>query len=283
MYDLSVVVTTRDRAYRLQRSLDAFLNIQSDRPWELVLVDNASADGTPSLLTDFAESTTHPVTILQEPVPGLGRALNTGVRGSSARYIATTDDDCYPRPDYVDAVLSVFEQRQVDFMGGRVLRHDESDAPVAVVERESPELLPAHSFPYTGFVTGANLAFTRILFDAIGGFDALLGAGTPFPAEDIDFCARASDRGWRGGFFPEPTVYHDHGRRPGRAAERLNRAYDRGRGAYYAKTLVDYSSLRMECIKRWYWGLAETRPGQTRRELIGALHYLLHRIWARLS
>lgn len=278
--DLSLVVTTRDRANRLPKTLERLSAIRSERSWELVLVDNGSTDETASLLEDFAAAAPMSVRTTFEPEPGLGRALNAGVREARGAVIATTDDDCYPREDYVDAVLGAFERHEVGYMGGRVLLHDASDARVSVFEGEEPLLMPSGYFPHPGFVGGGNLGFRREVFEAIGGFDPELGVGTPFPCEDIDFCARASAAGWHGGYFPEPTVYHDHGRRPGADAERLGEAYARARGAYYAKTLLDCPGLRASCLKWWYWSVSSTRPAFTWREVAWALRYLLHRALA---
>lgn len=280
--ELSLVVATRDRAGRLRGTLDRIAAVRTRRSWELVVVDNGSRDHTAEVVQTFARSAPMPVRRVHEARPGLGRALNAGVRAAAGEIVATTDDDCYPTESYVDDVLEIFDARDVAFIGGRVLLYDSADAPVSLFEREAEEILPPHSFPYTGFIGGANLAFRREVFEDVGGFDDLLGAGTPFPAEDIDFCARASDRGWTGGYFPGPTVYHHHGRRPGREADDLKEAYDRGRGAYYAKTLLSCSSLRVRCLKWWYWSLSSARPGQTRREVLAALRFLLHRAGGRL-
>lgn len=279
--DLSLVVTTRNRAERLPDTLEQLSGIRSDRKWELILVDNGSTDETASVIAEFSNQAPVPVQSPFEPEPGLGRALNAGVRQARGAVVATTDDDCYPRSDYVDAVLSVFERHQVGYMGGRVLLHDETDARVSVFEGEEPLLLPSGYFPYPGFVGGGNLAFRRTVFDQIGGFDPDLGVGTPFPCEDIDFCARASAVGWHGGYFPEPTVYHAHGRQPGQEEEQLGRSYARARGAYYAKTLLDCPTLRWSCLKWWYWSLSSTPFAYTWREAVSALRYLCHRLLAQ--
>lgn len=279
--DLSLVVTTRNRAHRLPATLRWLSEIRSERLWELVLVDNGSTDRTAALLEDFAASAPMPVRTVSEPERGLGRALNAGVRAARGEIVATTDDDCYPRPDYVEAVVSVFERHDVGYIGGRVLLYDDRDARVSVFEGQVPHLLPAGFFPYPGFIGGGNLAFQRAVFDDIGGFDPELGAGTSFPCEDIEFCARASTAGWHGGYFPGPTVYHHHRRRPGRDEERVGRAYARARGAYYAKVLVDHPTLRIPCLRWWYWSLSSTQLSYTLREVVWAIRYLSHRALSR--
>lgn len=279
--DCSLVVCTRDRADQLERTLGTIREIRSERSWELVLVDNGSSDRTPEVMEAFARSSRVRVRSVVEPKPGHARARNAGCNTAAGRFIACIDDDCYPRPDYVDAVVRTFESRDAGFIGGRVLLHDPDDAAFTIREGGEWRPLPPHTFPHTGFIIGANMAFRREVYRDVGGFDELLGLGTPFVAEDIAFCARASDRGWKGGYAPEPTVYHHHGRR-GAAVEELRAAYDRGRGAYYASVLLDCPTLRVQALKWWYWDLDVALPGQTRREVSAALRYLLHRAGARV-
>lgn len=283
MTDLSLVVCTRNRADQLRRTLEKIAKIESSRIWELVLVENACTDHTSEVVSNFMEGTSLHVQRVVEPEPGKGNALNSGCETAAGEIIALTDDDCYPEPDYVDAVMTVFESRDVGFLGGRVLRYDRSDADFSVRKGAKSELLPAHTFPKTGFIIGANMAFRREVFRSIGGYDEMMGAGTSFVCADIEFCARASDRGWRGGYFPQPTVYHHHGRKPGRDVAELHEVYDWGRGAYYAKTLLDLPTLRRQCLKWWYWDLKIARPGQTRREVFGALSYLARRAASGLA
>lgn len=277
MTELSLVICTRDRADRLRRTLEAVDEIESSRDWEVVVVENACTDHTPEVVSKFVDRSSVPARRVVEPEPGLSRARNAGCSATRGDVIAFTDDDCYPGSEFVDATLSVFDSHDVAFMGGRVLRYDPADADFSVRKGAAARLLPPHTFPRTGFVIGANMAVRRKVWDRLGGFDEDLGAGTPFPAEDIEICARASHHGWRGGYFPGPVVYHHHGRKPGRDVERLHRVYDRGRGAYYAKVVLDMPTLRRQCMKWWYWDLDIARPGQTRREILGAAHYLLRR------
>jgi hypothetical protein len=150
---------------------------------------------------------------------------------------------------------------------------------VTIDERDYPVEMAPHSFVSAGAIKGANLSFRREALQRIGGFDPKLGAGTPFPCEDIDAVAAVLWAGYRGRYDPRPLVLHHHRRRdadvPG-----LRAGYDRGRGAYYAKFL-----LRPECRRAYAVGwLSEVRgsldtTGLTRlfRELRSAAAYLRSR------
>lgn len=156
--DVTLVVCTRNRAESLRRTLEAVERIESAHAWELVVVENACTDRTPDVVSSFAERTSISVRRAVEPEPGLSRARNTGCRAAQGDIIAFTDDDCYPREDLVDALVSVFRSHDVGFVGGRVLRFSEADADFSVRKGPDPQPLPPHTFPKTGFIIGANMA-----------------------------------------------------------------------------------------------------------------------------
>jgi len=79
------------------------------------------------------------------------------------------------------------------------------------------------------------MAFRASCLADAGPFDPQFGAGAEFAGEEWEVVLRASKKGWGGGYFPGPTVLHDHGRAPGMDEARHMRSYDYGAGAVYAK------------------------------------------------
>jgi GT2 family glycosyltransferase len=142
--------------------------------------------------------------------------------------------------------------------------------------------IPPRSVVPAGVIQGANMAFRRDVLERIGGFDGALGAGTPFASEDVDAVARASAAGVAGGYFPAPTVAHHHRRRNAADIADLWRRYDRGRGAYYAKCILDFPQRAR--YARFWW---QTRGGDswsaTLNEVAGAIDYCLRRATGRLA
>ena len=279
---LSVIVCTRNRGVRLNRFLDQMRQLVSPPGgWELVLVDNASSDGTPAVIEGFTRQAPMSCHHVHAPQCGLARARNVGLAAARGEILVFTDDDCYPSPDYLCSIAKVFDECAPAFIGGRVVLHDPTDAAVTVRDFAEPFDIPEYSYVSSSFIAGANMAIARHVFEDIGGFDPHLGAGTPSMAgEDIDIVARAVWAGWSGRYDPRPVVAHDHGRKPGRAAVRQSRGYDYGRGAYLAKRMFD-SRARPVYLRRWA-GRIFRRPGlatisRARREVTGALRYLIER------
>jgi GT2 family glycosyltransferase len=279
---LSLIVCTRNRSEKLEAFFDAIGRMRARASWELVMVDNGSTDGTPSRLSALARRLDARITIVSEPRQGLGRARNAGVRGARGALLAFTDDDCYPALDYVDRIVDAFADSTRDYIGGRILLHDAEDHPMTIRVDSAPIRIPARSVVPTGLVQGANMAFRREVLDRIGGFDAALGPGTPFCNDDVDAVARASAVGFPGSYVPEPVVYHHHGRRDAVDVAALWRTYDRGRGAYYAKCILDLP-MRREFARYWYQTVGTQKLSATMRELEGALDYIFRRLTRRLG
>ena len=277
---VSLVVSTRNRGGRLQDFFASLVGL--DPPaggWELILVDNGSTDGTADAIRRFADGAPFAVRCVHAATPGLSHARNAGLQHASGRIVAFTDDDCYPRPDYLRAVVDVFAHHQAGVIGGRVVLHDPADAPVGVKDAPAAFEIPPRTFVRAGIMHGANMAVRREVLETIGGFDPRLGAGTRAMAgEDTDFIARAVWAGWTARYDPCPTVAHHHGRKPGAAAERQRQAYDRGRGAYYGKWLLE-PHARRTYLREWYHSarrmVRKRNLGPVRRELAGASRYVL--------
>lgn len=272
---LSVVVCTRGRPAQLRACLDRFRRLAGGADWELVVVNNGSGDGTSDVLRSYAREAPHPLKVLEEPRPGLGGARNRGWRGAAGELIAFTDDDCYPADDYLDRIVGCFEEASLGFVGGRVLLFDPTDFPITIQELDHRVEIEPCAFVPAGLIHGANFAFRREVLEAIGGFDPGFGAGTPFACEDVDAVARAAAAGWWGAYDPGPVVYHHHGRKTGEAL-RLRRVYALGRGAYYAKSILE-PAMRARYLRRLLRLVATQSPRRTVRELRGALAYLRSR------
>jgi len=236
--DLSLIICTRDRCEQLARCLHSLRALAFERPWELIVVDNGSTDGTSAVVKEFIDNSGLKAVYLFEPNRGKSTALNTALRTAQGRILAFTDDDCYPAPDFLARVWSAFADAALGYISGRILLHDPADYPIAINDSTTALTFAARSFIYAGAVGGGNMAFRREVLVQIGGFDPSFGPGAPFnAAEDVEVAARASAIGWKGEYRPEVIVSHHHGRKESDAA-RMWKAYGIGAGAYHMKLLL---------------------------------------------
>lgn len=181
---LAVVVPAFDEAGGIGATLGALAD-QRDRDFRLVVVDNASRDGTADVVRDFAAA--HPdlaVDVVVEPQRGTGAAADTGMRhaiGGGATHLARTDADCLPDPDWTATVRAAFAG--LDLISGRLRpRLDEglpawqrgvlvgAVAVAATFGRFRPgNRVPGALGPYV-MAAGCNMAITAELYLAAGGF-----------------------------------------------------------------------------------------------------------------
>ena len=111
---VSVVVCTRNRVDSLRRCVQALASINTGCEWELVIVDNGSDDGTSAFLTSLPQLFSKtPVITTFEPKRGLAAARNRGVDQAHGDIVAFTDDDCYVFDDYIDLMVSAFENPEL--------------------------------------------------------------------------------------------------------------------------------------------------------------------------
>lgn len=256
---VSLVICTRNRAQFLPSHLASLAEITSTLAWEIIFVDNNSTDDTALVLAQFANQSAIPVSVLHENALGSSNAKNAGWTLAKGKIIAFTDDDCYPASDFIDCVAHAFLEKNIAFTGGRVLLHDPNDLPATIKLEDEFDYFNPHSFIWPGSLHGANFAFTKKLLEDIGGFDPLMGAGTPFPCEDCDILLRASTSGVRGKYCPNIVVSHHHRRRTSEDLAKLDASYLGGRGAYFMKALV-FLPRPMRTARMWYssakvWGL----------------------------
>jgi hypothetical protein len=279
---VSLIVCTRNRASRLPHFFARLCLLESPRDgWELIVADHASTDDTPAAIDAFTTGAPMRVHALRVAAGSLTDAKNAALAHASGDILAFTDDDCYPQPDYLRLLVDVFATYRVGVVGGRVVLHDPTDAKLSVRDVPAATAIEPASFVPAGTIHGANMAVTREVVRAIGGFDPLFGPGTPcVAAEDVEYVARAVWAGWGARYDPAPVVAHHHGRKPGPETERYRQGYDYGRGAYYTKYLLN-GRARQIYLRHWYlltrglpWRVARARLS---REIAGGQRYLMQR------
>ncbi len=232
---LTVALCTRNRAGSLARTLERMrcLRLPADLPWEMLVVDNGSSDGTDAVLRG---SGTLPLRTLREPEPGLSRARNRALAEAAAPLILWTDDDVDLDAGWLEAYLGATGRHpEAAFFGGPIHPLFEAPPPAWLV-RGFPTVRTAFAFVDEGpqerglepgeAVFGANMAFRTSTLRRYG-FDSTLGAcgGTRLLGEETQVMRRMQGDGLRGVWVPDAKVKH---RIP---PERLTLAYLAG---YYA-------------------------------------------------
>lgn len=193
---------------------------QSHPAVEVILVDNASTDGTP----EFVRESFPEVRVIRNETNELFcGAQNRGIRASSGEYVLALNSDAVLEPRFVEEALKPMETNpDVGSVTGRILRSGGGVIDTTglflgrdrrPVERGYGEL-DYGQYMEPGRVFGAGGAaplYRRAMLDdvAAGGeyFDETYGAFY----EDLDLAWRAAARGWMACYAPSAVAYHMRG------------------------------------------------------------------------
>jgi len=188
---ISVVVTVKNEARHLHRLLDS-LRVQ-EPPFEVVLVDALSRDGTWEIAGEFARAEPERFRIFQRyGSRGIGR--NTGAEKARGTHLAFTDGDCIADSRWLAEIRKGFARSRI--VAGRS---------VAIGSPHYVDLERVELYQQGNDVTfpSCNLGYEKALFQAIHGFDPRL-----ITAEDIDLNLRAVLTGASILYVPEAQIYH---------------------------------------------------------------------------
>lgn len=194
---VSVIVPHFEDHTNLDRCLTALSAQTYDGALEIIIADNCSPSGEARLSAAVAGRAR--IVIVAER--GAGAARNGGVAASTSNILAFTDSDCLPAPDWLREGIAALQR--FDVVGGQVM--------VSTADRSHVSSIEAFEVVFAfdnksyvekkGFSVTANLFTSRHAFDAVGGFHN----GIP---EDLDWCRRAADKGYRIGYAAGALVTH---------------------------------------------------------------------------
>ena len=217
---ISVVIPTRRGVAKLP-NLAAALQPHLLSGDEVIVVDDASDDGTPAVAVSLGLRV-----VALDTNGGVGRARNAGVRAAKNSVICFFDDDVVPVPEYLDTVRRVFADERVQCAQGA---HALDPADAGADRWQRADALIWRHYEATALVSDGRCAeyysgatcVRRETFLAAGGFtEVYRGAG----GEEFELAARLlaiTDIC----YVPELVSYHHYKRLP----ERLRTLYRRAR------------------------------------------------------
>jgi GT2 family glycosyltransferase len=212
MPDTAVVIATRNRCETVLRTLGE-LNALPERP-ELVLVDDASADGTAAAVRDAFPS----VHVIARTAPGgQSTGRNAGVRATGARYVAFCDDDSWFEPGSLTRAAEAFERHpRLGTVAARVLVEPGArlDPTCARMAASPLGTVPELGVPRVLGFLACGAVVRRAAFFGAGGFPEPYGGGGEEQLLAIDMAAA----GWDVAYMPDVVAHHRpaRGGRPGR-------------------------------------------------------------------
>ncbi len=248
---LSIVIVSYNARGDLDRCLQSLAAVPPVTPHELVVVDNASPDGSAAAVRAGWPAVR---LVALERNLGFAAACNVGIRSSSGELVLLLNSDTIVPAGAIDRLVARLRAepaaaaagpRLIDADGLPELSFGRMIAPhTELRQKVLTRLLERRVTPvvryvwrmvsretYADWVSGACLLVRRADADAVGLLDERFFLYT----EDVDFCARLRASGRRILFTPAAEVVHLRGRSRASAPRAADVAYRRSQLAFYAK------------------------------------------------
>jgi len=147
--------------------------------FNIIIIDDHSTDQTATIVLSFSNSNLRLLQLaIEKPINSYKkRAIATAIATCDSELILTTDGDCRMGPDWIASIVSMFEQEHCQLISSPVAYHQEKSLAEKIQTVEFELLIAAgaaciqNKFPNT--CNGANLAYTRAAYHAVGGFKGI--------------------------------------------------------------------------------------------------------------
>jgi N-acetylglucosaminyl-diphospho-decaprenol L-rhamnosyltransferase len=251
MTDLAVIIVSYNTRDDLARTLNSLVSAPPVTPHQIVVVDNASEDGSLGLVRDRYPDVR---SIDAGANLGFSAANNIGIRATSGEFVLLLNSDTEVPRGAVDGLVHDLRQHpEAAIAGPRLVdargRPELSIGPMIGPFNELKQKLTGALYERgwgpvcrrversltteqeVDWVSGACLLVRRADAEDVGLLDERFFLYT----EDVDFCAAIRRRGRRVRFVPSVEVRHLRGRSRSRNPAAASAAYRRSHLAFYAK------------------------------------------------
>lgn len=259
MTELSIIIVSWNTVDLLDACLGSIMAHPPRRHFEVIVVDNASTDGSVQMVRRQYPD----VTLLKnENNVGFARANNQGIQQASGRHLLLLNPDTEVRADALETLLDFLERNgSVGAVGARILNRDGTlqhscyPAPTLFNEwlhlfhldrerREGMESWDVTQPRAVEVLLGACIMVRGEALDDVGPLDERFF----MYSEEVDFCHRLREAGWSLYWVPQAQVVHYGGQSTRQAAtDMFLRLYEgkllyfrkhRGRGAAWLYKLI---------------------------------------------
>ncbi|HDH53736.1 MAG TPA: glycosyltransferase family 2 protein [Nitrospirae bacterium] len=199
---VSIIVITYNAGDDLKECLDS-LEKQDYYEKEIVVVNDASTDGTQEFLQHFKNQTeVEMITVTNENNFGVAGARNVGIRHATGEIIAFTDSDCVADSKWVSELVRAYDHEGVAAAGGRIL----DDRVDNVWKRSSRGLNHVSvSEGYVSYIQGCNMSFKSEILRQYYFNDEI-----KYGYEETLLCDYMIADGHKIYYNPEAIVHHKH-------------------------------------------------------------------------
>ena len=203
----SIIIPTYNRPKRLANCLKAIalLDYPRDR-FEVIVVDDGSKINLESAIAPLQDQIK--IELYQQKNAGPATARNRGAAAAQGEFLAFTDDDCQPEPDWLTKLATGLATSPTAMIGGKTINALTDNLYATASQKLIDYLYEYYNRIHTqdSFFASNNIAMPADSFRALGGFDVSFPLAA---AEDRDFCDRWNQK-YPMVYTPEAKVKHYH-------------------------------------------------------------------------
>lgn len=231
MVELSIIIPSFNTKRYLANCLSSIFHQTKKISFEVIVVDNASSDGSPQMIKkNFPQVKL----IVNSKNLGYAKANNQGIKIAKGKYILFLNSDTIILDKAIEKCLKFMQKRKdIDILGCQLLNEDKSLQPSGGFFPQLRRIFYMMVFiddlpfinrllkPYQqrridfyqkvrqlDWATGAFLLVKREVINKIGGFDPTFF----MYSEEVDFCFRAKKAGFNIWFYPKAKIIHLKGK-----------------------------------------------------------------------
>lgn len=263
---LSIIIVNWNTRDLLRQAIQAVIETFSEPDkLEIIVVDNASTDGTPAMIQEAYPDVR--LIALPENI-GFAGGNNRGLAVAEASSLLLLNSDTQVRPGALEALIHYLDAHpEVGMVGPKLLNEDgtaqsskrrfptlpllflESTwlqplTPKSWLRRFYMEDVPTSDAHDVGWVTGAAMMVRREVVEQVGGLDD----GFFMYSEELDWCRRIQDAGWRIAYTPEAQIVHYGGKSSDQVVPARHIYFQASKVRYTKK---HHGALAGEALRLW--------------------------------
>ncbi|APW36522.1 hypothetical protein RD110_04300 [Rhodoferax koreense] len=200
---VSVIVVTYNNL-ALTKACLASLDTYTDYPaMEIIVVDNASVDGSPEFLCEWAEGAPNRKLVLNADNLGFAAGNNVGLEIARGEYLILLNNDTHVTPGWMRTLIAHMRRDATIGLIGPVTNNIGNEAKLEIAYDDMTQMLE-RSAAFTRRHLGVNfgvhtvaffcVAMPRGVYEKVGPLDEAFGRGF---FEDDDYCRRVEQQGLR--------------------------------------------------------------------------------------
>lgn len=238
----SIIVVTYNNLDFTKSCLESLDQYTAYDNYEVIVVDNASKDGSREFLQEWAEAGENRTIILNEDNLGFAAANNQGLARARGDYFVLLNNDTYVTPGWLGTLLQHLKKNPQLGLISPVTNNIGNEAKIAISYANMEEMRRAalqYTSQHLGHLEKVEavaffcVAFSRETFKAIGTLDEAFGVGF---FEDDDYCMRAKIAGFQVGIADDVFVHHHLSASfDAMKASRKQQLFEENRAIYEAK------------------------------------------------